>query len=73
MTIAMDDFGTGYSSLSYLSHYPFNVIKIDQEFIRNIEVDSCNRHLVKSIILMAHGLGQRLSPKASKRRSNWRS
>ena len=60
VTIAMDDFGTGYSSLSYLSHYPFNVIKIDQEFIRNIEVDSCNRHLVKSIILMAHGLGHKV-------------
>jgi len=57
ISIAMDDFGTGYSSLSYLRSYPFNVLKIDREFINDITVDSGDRELVNAAIAMAHGLG----------------
>jgi EAL domain-containing protein (putative c-di-GMP-specific phosphodiesterase class I) len=39
ISIALDDFGTGYSSLSYLRTFPFNKIKIDQGFIRDLTQD----------------------------------
>ncbi len=52
----LDDFGTGYSSLSYLSHFPVDVLKIDQSFIKWLHVDEDSSHIVKSIIGLAHGL-----------------
>ncbi|ADZ69759.1 putative bifunctional diguanylate cyclase/phosphodiesterase [Polymorphum gilvum] len=57
VTIAMDDFGTGYSSLSYLSRFPFDKIKIDRSFIRNLGKDLGTDAIVTSII----GLGRSLN------------
>ncbi len=56
ISLAMDDFGTGYSSLSYLRHYPFDIVKIDQSFIRDITEDIADKELVNASIAMAHGL-----------------
>lgn len=56
ISISMDDFGTGYSSLSYLRAYPFDILKIDQTFIRDIMIDSSDQALVDASISMAHGL-----------------
>ncbi|MEN3151235.1 bifunctional diguanylate cyclase/phosphodiesterase [Neorhizobium sp. IRAMC:178] len=55
--ISLDDFGTYYSSLSYLKNFPFDTIKIDQYFIKDLEVDYKSRTIVRSIIALAHGLG----------------
>jgi len=55
--IAMDDFGTGYSSLSYLRKYPFDVLKIDRSFVKDITDDHADRELISATIAMAHGLG----------------
>ncbi|NES04260.1 MAG: EAL domain-containing protein [Okeania sp. SIO2F4] len=58
--ISIDDFGTGYSSLSYLREFPFDVIKIDKSFIRNITADSKTEAITIAIIQMAHSLNLRV-------------
>jgi diguanylate cyclase (GGDEF)-like protein len=57
VSIALDDFGTGYSSLSYLSRFPFDRIKIDQCFVRDMLHDTNARAIVQAII----GLGRTLN------------
>lgn len=54
---SMDDFGTGYSSLAYLTQLPFNQLKIDQSFVRNIGVKQSDAVIVQTIIGMANNLG----------------
>lgn len=54
---SMDDFGTGYSSLSYLTKLPFNQLKIDQSFVRNIGVKLTDTVIVQTIIGMTNNLG----------------
>ena len=56
ITISIDDFGTGYSSLGYLKQFPFNNLKIDRCFVRNISVNDKNIAITKAIIDMAHNL-----------------
>lgn len=54
--VEMDDFGTGYSSLNMLSSMPIDVLKMDKEFIRNIDHEEKDRHLVALIIDIAKNL-----------------
>ena len=55
--ISMDDFGTGYSSLSYLRSFPFDKIKIDQSFVRDLDANRDAQAIVRSIISLGKGLG----------------
>jgi diguanylate cyclase (GGDEF)-like protein/PAS domain S-box-containing protein len=55
--ISMDDFGTGYSSLSYLRSFPFDKIKIDRSFVRDLGSDRDAQAIVRSIISLGMGLG----------------
>ncbi len=57
---SIDDFGTGYASLSWLSKLPFQKLKIDRSFIRDIEGSSENRAIVNAIIALTHDLKLRV-------------
>jgi EAL domain-containing protein (putative c-di-GMP-specific phosphodiesterase class I) len=56
---ALDDFGAGFGSFYYLKHLPFDYLKIDGDFIRQLPVSKPDQLTVKAIVQIAHGLGKR--------------
>ena len=56
LTVAIDDFGTGYSSLTYLARFDVACLKIDRQFVRDIETEPRQRELLKAFIAMAKAL-----------------
>jgi len=60
ISVSMDDFGTGYSSLSTLHAFPFDKIKLDQSFVRNIIGNANDAIVVRTIINMGQSLKLRV-------------
>jgi diguanylate cyclase (GGDEF)-like protein/PAS domain S-box-containing protein len=55
--VALDDFGTGYSSLAYLRQFPFDTLKIDRAFVRELMSRRDARAIVRTIVQLATALG----------------
>ncbi|MGB7272220.1 MAG: EAL domain-containing protein [Geitlerinemataceae cyanobacterium] len=54
--ITMDDFGIGYASLSSLKKLPFNKVKIDRSFMRELTIDSSNTAMIDAVLALGRGL-----------------
>jgi diguanylate cyclase (GGDEF)-like protein len=57
VSIALDDFGTGYSSLNYIREIPFDVIKVDQSFVRELAEDAYSQSFIKMVAELAETIG----------------
>jgi len=55
--VALDDFGAGYTSFSYLKEIPADLVKIDGNFIRDINSDPANFAITRALVELAHELG----------------
>lgn len=60
LQLHMDDFGSGYSSLNYLHRLPFECLKIDCSFIREMDIDHTKKPIVEAIVTLGHTLGMKV-------------
>ncbi len=56
-TLALDDFGTGFSSIGYLRQFPFDILKVDRSFVRDIGMNATANALIQSLVSLGDALG----------------
>ncbi|MBV1691098.1 EAL domain-containing protein [Novosphingobium sp. G106] len=71
VSVAIDDFGTGFSSLSSLRKLTFDKIKIDREFVADVDRRKDSQAICQSIIALARGLGIRVLAEGVERREEY--
>ena len=54
--LALDDFGTGFSSIGYLRQFPFDILKIDRSFVRDIGMNSTANALIQSLVSLGDAM-----------------
>ncbi len=69
---ALDDFGTGYGTFTYLKRLPIDYLKIDIEFVRELCAQERDQHVVRAVVNLARGFGQRTIAEGSRTRRRWR-
>jgi EAL domain-containing protein (putative c-di-GMP-specific phosphodiesterase class I) len=55
-TLALDDFGTGFSSIGYLRQFPFDILKVDRSFVRDVGLNSTANALIQSLVSLGDAL-----------------
>jgi diguanylate cyclase len=58
--LALDDFGIGYSSFSYLQAFPFDILKLDRYFVKNLSQYPKSKIIANTIIELGHILGMQV-------------
>ncbi len=56
-TLALDDFGTGFSSIGYLRQFPFDILKVDRSFVRDVGMNANANALIQSLVSLGDALG----------------
>jgi len=55
-SLSLDDFGTGFSSIGYLRQFPFDVLKVDRSFIRDIGINATANALIQSLVSLGDAM-----------------
>ncbi|SDB31896.1 putative bifunctional diguanylate cyclase/phosphodiesterase [Bauldia litoralis] len=55
-TLSLDDFGTGFSSIGYLRQFPFDVLKVDRSFVRDIGLNATANALIQSLVSLGDAM-----------------
>jgi hemerythrin-like metal-binding protein len=69
--LSIDDFGTGYSSMMQLNRAPFNELKVDQSFVKDIDVVEENRAICESTVDLAHKLNMTICAEGIETKAVW--
>jgi diguanylate cyclase (GGDEF)-like protein len=54
--LSLDDFGTGFSSIGYLRQFPFDILKVDRSFVRDIGIDANAGALVRTLVSLGEAM-----------------
>lgn len=68
VSVAIDDFGSGWSSISYLKNLPFSKLKIDREFVTELDRRPDSRAICRSMVELGRGLGMTVLAEGMERR-----